>query len=60
MRLILLDKSLVKVSLLGQTGWGMMEGSENHPCYCSFAYSALASFRIGMSASASFQTLKKS
>jgi hypothetical protein len=30
------------------------------PLYCSFAYSALASFRIGMSRSESFQTLKKS
>src|SRR5271169_1649925 len=25
------------------------------PCHCSFAYSALASFRMGMSGSASFQ-----
>ncbi len=29
-------------------------------CYCSFAYSALASFRMGMSGSASFQRAKKS
>ena len=29
-------------------------------CYCSFAYSALASFRVGMSGSASFQRLRKS
>jgi hypothetical protein len=28
--------------------------------YCSFAYSALASFRMGMSGSASFHSLKKS
>ena len=28
--------------------------------YCSFAYSALASFRMGMSGSASFQRVKKS
>ena len=28
--------------------------------YCSFAYSALASFRMGMSGSASFQSVKKS
>jgi len=28
--------------------------------YCSFAYSALACFRMGMSGSASFQRLKKS
>jgi hypothetical protein len=28
--------------------------------YCSFAYSALASFRMGMSESASFQSAKKS
>ena len=31
------------------------------PLYCgNFAYSALASFRMGMSGSASFQSLKKS
>jgi hypothetical protein len=29
-------------------------------CYCSFAYSALASFRMGISGSASFQRVKKS
>jgi hypothetical protein len=29
-------------------------------CYCSFAYSALAGFRMGMSGSASFQSLRKS
>src|ERR1039457_624862 len=29
-------------------------------CYCSFAYSALASFRMGMSGSASFQRVRKS
>ena len=28
--------------------------------YCSFAYSALASFRMGMSASASFHSARKS
>jgi hypothetical protein len=28
--------------------------------YCSFAYSALASFRMGMSGSASFQSVRKS
>jgi hypothetical protein len=28
--------------------------------YCSFAYSALASFRMGMSGSASFQRARKS
>jgi hypothetical protein len=28
--------------------------------YCNFAYSALASFRIGMSGSASFQSVRKS
>ena len=28
--------------------------------YCSFAYSALASFKMGMSGSASFQRAKKS
>jgi hypothetical protein len=27
--------------------------------YCSFAYSALASFRMGMSGSASFQRVRK-
>ena len=31
-----------------------------HPDYCSFAYSALASFRMGMSGSASFQSVRKS
>src|SRR6266581_9108651 len=30
------------------------------PNYCSFAYSALASFRMGMSGSASFQRVRKS
>jgi hypothetical protein len=29
-------------------------------CYCSFAYSALACFRMGVSGSASFQSAKKS
>jgi len=29
-------------------------------CYCSFAYSALACFRMGMSESASFQSVRKS
>ena len=29
-------------------------------CYCSFAYSALACFRMGMSGSASFQSVRKS
>jgi hypothetical protein len=29
-------------------------------CYCSFAYSALASFRMGTSGSASFQSARKS
>ena len=28
--------------------------------YCNFAYSALASFRMGMSGSASFQSVRKS
>jgi len=28
--------------------------------YCSFVYSALASFRMGMSGSASFQSMRKS
>jgi hypothetical protein len=28
--------------------------------YCSFAYSALACFRMGMSGSASFQIVRKS
>jgi hypothetical protein len=35
-------------------------GGDGPPCYCSFAYSALASFRMGMSGSASFQRAKKS
>ena len=30
------------------------------PLYCSFAYSALACFRMGMSGSASFQIVRKS
>jgi hypothetical protein len=30
------------------------------PSYCSFAYSALDSFRMGMSGSASFQRVRKS
>jgi hypothetical protein len=30
------------------------------PFYCSFAYSALACFRMGMSGSASFQRVKNS
>jgi hypothetical protein len=34
--------------------------SLEHRDYCSFAYSALASFRMGMSGSASFQSAKKS
>ena len=29
-------------------------------CYCSFAYSALACFKMGMSGSASFQSVRKS
>jgi DNA-binding NarL/FixJ family response regulator len=29
------------------------------PLHCSFSYSALASFRMGMSASASFQRVRK-
>ena len=38
-------------------GWSV--GSDLRP-YCSFAYSALACFRMGMSGSASFQRAKKS
>jgi hypothetical protein len=32
----------------------------NSPRYCNFAYSALACFRMGMSGSASFQSVRKS
>jgi hypothetical protein len=32
----------------------------NFPNYCSFAYSVLASFRMGISGSASFQSFRKS
>jgi hypothetical protein len=37
-------------------------GGEEQVCfsYCSFAYSDLASFRMGMSGSASFQRVRKS
>ena len=38
-----------------QVGAGVAVGR-----YCSFAYSALACFRMGMSGSASFQRVKKS
>jgi hypothetical protein len=34
--------------------------SRTFSSYCSFAYSALASFRMGMSGSASFQSVRKS
>jgi hypothetical protein len=34
--------------------------AEKARCYCNFAYSALASFRMGMSGSASFQRVRKS
>jgi hypothetical protein len=30
------------------------------PCHCSFAYSVLACFKMGMSGSASFQRVRKS
>jgi hypothetical protein len=34
--------------------------TEGHRCYCSFAYSALACLKIGMSGSAFFQSVRKS
>jgi hypothetical protein len=34
-------------------------GGRIFSCYCSFAYSALACFRMGMSGSASFQSVRK-
>ena len=34
--------------------------SRQRDAYCSFAYSALACFRMGMSESASFQRVRKS
>jgi hypothetical protein len=36
------------------------EGFVPATCYCNFAYSALACFRMGMSGSASFQRVRKS
>ena len=46
-------------------GWAAFDGvARLHPrrerFYCSFAYSAFASFRMGMSGSASFQSVRKS
>jgi hypothetical protein len=47
-------------SLTGEQ-WATVEGLfPASGSYCSFAYSALASFRIGMPGSASFQSAKKS
>ena len=37
----------------------LAQGSSSNR-YCSFAYSALASFRMGVSESASFQSVRKS
>jgi hypothetical protein len=39
---------------------GSMRGQSERKNYCSFAYSALASCRMGMSGSASFHRVKKS
>ena len=56
----------------GPWGWGYRNNSfragfDCHPScgprcrtYCNFAYSALACLRMGMSASASFQSVRKS
>jgi len=41
-------------------GWEPTRLSNQPPHYCSFAYSALDSFRMGMSESASFQSVRKS
>jgi len=40
--------------------YGVQPGMSMHALHCSFAYSPLASFRIGMSGSASFQRVRKS
>ena len=44
------------------SGWQMRRVTDKLKLrrYCSFAYSALASFRMGMSGSASFQSVRKS
>ena len=39
---------------------GKQSDAPDFPNYCSFAYSALASFRIGTSGSASFHSARKS
>src|SRR5438874_1225399 len=39
---------------------GQLQCRATHRGYCSFAYSALACFRMGMSGSASFQRARKS
>jgi len=43
-----------------KTAASAMNQTKNTDFYCSFAYSALASFRMGMSGSASFQSERKS
>src|ERR1700730_16254791 len=45
--------------MLGPPRREVNEGTAPNPAYWSFAYSALASFRMGMSGSASFQRAKK-
>ena len=44
------------------TGYAVMRSSSRkfRTRYCSFMYSTLASFRMGMSGSASFQSVRKS
>jgi hypothetical protein len=57
-----LDDAVVRDGLAEhlQECYGVRIGMSMHALHCSFAYSALASFRMGMSGSASFQRAKKS
>jgi hypothetical protein len=48
------------VVFLGSGDSGDIAGINLRQCYCSFAYSALASLRMGMSRSASFHSARKS
>jgi len=56
---VLADAKVNVLALLGSTAVAQGSGRRTRG-YCSFAYSALASFRMGMSGSASFQRVKKS
>lgn len=51
------DKKKNKVQ---QAASNKVSAARTLPSYCSFAYSALACFRIGTSGSASFQSVRKS